>query len=364
MPIQEITLYRVKMLLSVPYHVSYRVYDDFEPIIVEARDADGRIGWGEGHISPGHTFETIDGGWDFCRDCGDKAIGAAAPEAKAAIAARVPESPVAASALVTALEMLEAHPVLTLEADVSLPLLTPFHSTDHADIPGEVDARVAEGFRTLKVKVGKNWEEDSAKVRAVQQAAKGRAVIRLDANRGFNRDDGCRFAASLVPDGIELFEQPCDSDAWDDNAAVAAVSTVPVMLDESIYDLGDIRRAGDMEGVGFVKLKLKKMGGLDLLADGLNLIRDLGMIPVLGDGVSTELCCWMEACVARHTIDNAGEFNGFLKPSDRLFANPLRFEDGALHMQAGYVPELDRDKLMAYTIDTARFAAAAVAVGG
>ena len=364
MPIQEITLYRVKMLLTVPYHVSYRVYDDFEPIIVAARDADGRIGWGEGHISPGHTFETIDGGWDFCRDCADKAIGAAAPEAKAAIAARVPESPVAASALVTALEMLEAHPVLTLEADVSLPLLTPFHSTDHADIPGEVDARVAEGFRTLKVKVGKNWEDDSAKVRCVQQAAKGRAVIRLDANRGFNRDDGCRFAASLDPDGIELFEQPCDSDAWDDNAAVAAVSTVPVMLDESIYDMGDIKRAGDMGGVGFVKLKLKKMGGLDLLTDGLNLIRDLGMIPVLGDGVSTELCCWMEACVARRTIDNAGEFNGFLKPSDRLFANPLGFEDGALHMQAGYVPEMDRDKLKAYTIDTARFAAAAVAVGG
>ena len=361
MPIQEITLYRVKMLLSVPYHVSYRVYDDFEPIIVEARDSDGRIGWGEGHISPGHTFETIDGGWEFCRDCADKAIGAAVPDAKAAIAARVPESPVAASALVTALEMLEAHPVLTLNADVSLPLLTPFHSTDHGYIPGEVDARVAEGFRTLKVKVGKNWEEDAAKVRAVQQAAKGRATIRLDANRGFNREDGCRFAEALDPEGIELFEQPCNSDAWDDNAAVAAASTVPVMLDESIYDLGDIKRAGDMEGVGFVKLKLKKMGGLDLLADGLNLIRELGMIPVLGDGVSTELCCWMEACVARQTIENAGEFNGFLKPNDRLFANPLVFKDGALHMEAGYTPEIDRAALKAHTIDKARFAKTAVA---
>lgn len=362
--IAEITLYRVKMLLSVPYHVSYRVYEDFEPIIVEARDSDGRIGWGEGHISPGHTFETIDGGWNFCRDCAAGAIGAAVSDAKASIAARVPESPVAASALVTALEMLEGHSALTLDDDVSLPLLTPFHSTDYADIPGEVDARVAEGFRTLKVKVGKNWEEDAARVRAVQQAARGRAVIRLDANRGFNREDGCRFAASLDPEGIELFEQPCDSGAWDDNAAVAGVSTVPVMLDESIYDLGDIRRAGDMGGVGFVKLKLKKMGGLDLLTDGLNLIRDLSMVPVLGDGVSTELCCWMEACVARHTIDNAGEFNGFLKPRDRLFANPLRFADGALHMEAGYVPEIDRAALAAHTIDEARFAKATVAAGG
>ena len=50
MTLQSLTLYRVKMPLSVPYHVSYRVYEDFEPIIVEARDSDGGIGWGEGHI--------------------------------------------------------------------------------------------------------------------------------------------------------------------------------------------------------------------------------------------------------------------------------------------------------------------------
>lgn len=364
MTLQSITLYRVKMLLSVPYHVSYRVYDDFEPIIVEARDSDGRIGWGEGHISPGHTFETIDGGWEFCRTCSEAAIGKGVTGAKDEIAARVPESPVAASALVTALEMLNGHSALDLDSDVSLPLLTPFHSTDPADFPAEVEARIAEGFRTLKVKVGKNWQEDAAKVRAVQQAAKGKASIRLDANRGFNREDGIKFAESLDPEGIELFEQPCDSDAWDDNAAVAKASTVPVMLDESIYGLEDIKRAGDIDGIGCVKLKLKKMGGLDLLKDGLQLIRDLDMVPVLGDGVSTELCCWMEACVARDTIDNAGEFNGFLKPKDRLFANPLRFKDGALQMEAGYVPEIDRDKLKAHTIDEASFAKASVAMGG
>lgn len=359
--IQEINIYRVKIPLSVPYHVSYRIYDEFEPIIVEARDSDGRIGWGEGHISPGHTFETIDGGWTFCSDYARSAIGQNVTEARDAILGCVSVSPVAASALVTAFEMLEGHKVLHLATDVSLPLLTPFHSTAPEDIPGEVDARVAEGFFTLKVKVGKNWEDDAAKVRAVQKAANGRATIRLDANRGFNRVDGCRFAESLDPDGIELFEQPCEANAWADNAAVAATSPVPIMLDESIYGLDDIRRASDIPGIEFIKLKLKKMGGLDLLADGLNLIRDRGMTPVLGDGVSTELSCWMEACVARATIDNAGEFNGFLKPSDRLFVNPLCFEDGALHLNAGYMPKMDRNKLKNYTIDQLRFTSATVA---
>jgi hypothetical protein len=35
------------------------------------------------------------------------------------------------------------------------------------------------------------------------------------------------------------------------------------------------------------------------------------MEPVLGDGLGIELGCWMEGCVARTTIRNAGEFTGF-----------------------------------------------------
>ena len=46
----------------------------------------------------------------------------------------------------------------------------------------------------------------------------------------------------------------------------------------------------------------------------------------------------MEACVARTTIDNAGEMNGFLKPKTRLLANPLPFENGAIVVPEGYWP--------------------------
>ena len=52
------------------------------------------------------------------------------------------------------------------------------------------------------------------------------------------------------------------------------------------------------------------------------------MEPVLGNGVACEIGCWMEACVARTLIGNAGEMNGFLKPVTRLLANPVRFDGG------------------------------------
>ena len=80
-----------------------------------------------------------------------------------------------------------------------------------------------------------------------------------------------------------------------------------------------------------------------------------GMEPVLGDGLGIELGCWMEACVARVTIRNAGEFNGFLKPKVRLFAEPLQFSAGELVLSAGFVPTIDRDVLAAHEIVCERF---------
>ncbi len=79
------------------------------------------------------------------------------------------------------------------------------------------------------------------------------------------------------------------------------------------------------------------------------------MESVLGDGLSSELGCWMEACVARVTIRNAGEFNGFLKPKVRLFAEPLRFHRGRACDSAGVQPANDAGALAAHEIACERF---------
>jgi L-alanine-DL-glutamate epimerase-like enolase superfamily enzyme len=179
--------------------------------------------------------------------------------------------------------------------------------------------------------------------------------MRLDANRAYSEADACRFAATLDPTGIELFEQPCPAEDWDANAKVAGVSPVPVMLDEPICELADVKRASAIPNVGFCKLKLKRFGGLDLLREALEAVHRWGMEPVLGDGLSSELCCWMEACVARVTIRNAGEFNGFLKPKIRLFAEPLPFAAGELVLPAGFAPAIDPDVLAAHQMTRERF---------
>lgn len=358
MRVQEITLRTVRLPLIRPYVLSYRTFTEFEPIIVEARDGDGRVGWGEGHISPGSSRETREGGWAFCRAHAAAIVGRDTADAKAILADDATDSKVAATALLTAIEMLEGHPLLAVEKEARLPLLTPFNSSRESDIEQEVEQRLGDGFRTFKIKVGKSADDDARRVKAIQRAIAGRATMRLDANRAYSQADGCRFAAALDPAGIELFEQPCPAEDWDANAKVASVSPVPVMLDEPICELADVKRASGVPNVGFCKLKLKRFGGLDLVREALDAVRACGMEAVLGDGLSSELGCWMEACVACVTIRNAGEFNGFLKPKVRLFAEPLRFTAGTLVMPAGFAPSMDADALVAHETVAERFAPA------
>ena len=50
-----------------------------------------------------------------------------------------------------------------------------------------------------------------------------------------------------------------------------------------------MERASGIPNVGYCKLKLKRFGGLDLLREALDAVRQSGMEPVLGDGLSSEL---------------------------------------------------------------------------
>lgn len=345
------------MPLVRPYRLSYRTFQEFEPFLVEITDRDGRRGFADAHISPGSSAETREGAWAFCAARAKEVLGRSTAEAKELILSRFEESKGATTALVCGIEVLEDSPILAVSEDRRLPLLTPINATRAEEIGAEVEDWLAAGFATFKVKVGMDVDADLARVAVIQKAAAGRATLRLDANRAYDRAQAIRFAASLDPTGIALFEQPCAAEDWEANAAVAAVSRVPLMLDEPICTLADIARAATIPGVGFCKVKLKRFGSLARLAEGIAAIRAHGMVPVLGDGLGSEVHGWLEACVAQTAIDNAGEFNGFLKPRDRLLAPPLSFADGAVTLPAGYRPALDAEAVARFTVETLEFGA-------
>ena len=256
--ISKVAIYRLDVPLIKPYKLSYNTFYSFEPLLIHIVDDQGNEGWGEQHISPGSSSETRDGGWTFARVISKLILNKKLYEAKEIILSNSSISIVASSAIYTAIEMLEKNYVLNDKSSLKLKLLTSFNAEEVSEIKDELDKVTEQGFTTIKIKVGRDVNADIKKINNIQTYLNGRANLRIDANRGYTKKDGCKFVQGLNPDFIELFEQPCDANDWDANAAVAKLSQIPIMLDEPICSFEDIEKASKIKGVGLCKLKLKR----------------------------------------------------------------------------------------------------------
>ena len=330
------------MPFKEPYPSAIATLTALETLLVIVTTDDGAMGFGEAAIVEGYTHETRQGGWNFCVEHAGKSIGLSCQDAVTRWLAHRSLHSHAVAALVSAVEMAMSHPILSVHTEtVRVPMLAPVNAKKRNLLDAEVERLLASGFKTLKVKVGFDVDSDLERLGWIQAQVSDRATIRLDGNQGYRLEQALEFVHRMSPQAIELFEQPCQDSDWAAAAEVARVSPVPMMLDESIYASQDIEKAAQLQAAQFIKLKLVKSGGLSSLLDDLHSITRHGMKRVLGNGVASEIGCWMEACVARTTIDNAGEFNGFLKPQDQLFQTPLGFSDGCIVLPAGYWPALD-----------------------
>lgn len=332
--ITEIQVNRLRLPLTIPYKLAFGPVTALDTIIVEAKGDDGSAGFGEATILTGYTSETIDTAWQTVCTLASGIVGLEAEAAKEFTLAYHAEAPFSVTSIVTAIEMLEGHEVLTASQSAKVPLLAILSAMDEQGIAREIHEHADAGYKTIKVKIGWDLEDDLTRVAFIQKCLPAGVTIRIDGNQGYSKADGVAFASRVSPKNVELLEQPCHMDDWDAASALAQVGNVPFMLDESIYGDAEIERAADLGGVTHVKLKLMKAGSLENLMRQLGRIRELGMTPVLGNGVAAEPGCWMEACVAHALIDNAGEMNGFLKPVHRLFHEPMSVHSGNITMPA------------------------------
>ncbi len=264
--------------------------------------------------------------------------------------------PFTATAFGTALEMLSGSALLALGADAAVPLVGLLNAKDE-------DAMHAEVARTPRSRLPDDqgegrlsrWQRTSSSWRPRRKWCADAPHCVSMRTRRTRPTRASASSRRSIPQGIELFEQPCAAGDWDAHLAVARVAEVPMMLDESIYGLADIEKAARLEAATYLKLKLMKLVTLAALSKAIDRIRELGMKPVLGNGVACDPGCWMEGCIAARQIDNAGEMNGFLKARSPLIENGLAFRNGAMTLKAGYAPRLDRAALDTYAIESFSF---------
>ncbi|MCU0386554.1 MAG: dipeptide epimerase, partial [Flavihumibacter sp.] len=121
---------------------------------------------------------------------------------------------------------------------------------------------VANGVRIIKIKLGKDPITDIARVKAIRNAIGDAIVLRIDANQGWSFEGAVQALTGMQPYNIQFCEQPMRT--YNDHLSpqLKALSPVPIMADESVFDHRDAIRVIDSDACQYVNIKLSKSGGL------------------------------------------------------------------------------------------------------
>lgn len=143
-----------------------------------------------------------------------------------------------------------------LETDITVGISSP------EEMAVKAAAFVGQGFRIIKVKLGKKVEEDIERIKRIRHAVSENTVLRIDANQGWTYDDAIEALLSMSTCNIEFCEQPMR--AWDDHHLpnLKKISPIPIMADESVYDHRDADRLIKANACDSVNIKFAKSGGI------------------------------------------------------------------------------------------------------
>ena len=121
---------------------------------------------------------------------------------------------------------------------------------------------VAEGYQTIKVKIGMTPASDLAIVRATREAI-GRAVkLRADVNGAWTIGTAKRMLRELEAFDLEYVEQPLQMDDLRGHAELRRQFSTPIALDESAYTMQEVLNIIRAEAADVLLLDPHQAGGL------------------------------------------------------------------------------------------------------
>jgi L-alanine-DL-glutamate epimerase-like enolase superfamily enzyme len=120
----------------------------------------------------------------------------------------------------------------------------------------------AQGFRCLKLKGGRDPDDDVARVLAVRAAVGPDVELRFDANQGYTFEQSVAFVEGTRSAKLEIIEQPTPKGQPDLLGRVTEAVHLPIMADESLMTLRDAFRLARRNLADMVNVKLMKVGGI------------------------------------------------------------------------------------------------------
>ena len=234
-----------------------------------------------------------------------------------------------------------------------IPMIAYLQAKDPQQIAEESAAAVAQGFETIKVKIGMSPESDLEIVKAARAAAP-HAKLRADVNGAWTIGTAKRMMRKLEQYDLEYVEQPLPLDDLAGHAYLRKLFSTPIALDESAYTMQDVLTIIRAEAADVILLDPHQSGGLHRCRKAAA-IAEAADIPVTFHsgaelGISTAAFLHLAASIPNLmlAVDNQQP-----NLTDDIVNTPHKIESGSIAVPngAGLGVTIDPPKLATYRCD-------------
>ena len=272
MKITHLEIWPVEMGLAEPYTIAYEHIDSTTNIFLRLETNTGTVGYGCAAPDKQVTGETPETVIKICSNAIASVVKQSDPLRLALITEKLvpilPDHPSAVAMVDMAL-----HDILGKVCGLPIYKLLGGYRTriktcvtiginPLPETVARAEEWIKKGFRSLKIKGGRNVEADIEKVLKVREKVGKKIELRFDANQGYTEEEALRFVNATRSARLELIEQPTNRADFELLGKITDGVPIPVMADESIMNLRDVFRLARKKLVDMVNIKLMKVGGI------------------------------------------------------------------------------------------------------
>jgi muconate cycloisomerase len=138
------------------------------------------------------------------------------------------------------------------------------------------------GFKTVKIKVGKNLESDVERVKKARSILGKDVTLRVDANAAWNVEQTLRFAERVRPFGVASIEQPVPAQDLEGMAKLTASLPEQIIADESLCTISQAQTLAHEKICSGFNIRLSKVGGFLAAREIAEIARRAGIAGHMG----------------------------------------------------------------------------------